>query len=164
MTISSPRTVHRAPLRFFRSLQVHQGDIVLLFPILTGEVGELGKEEVDQRRFARAVSPYQALQPREAEHIAMRVVRLDQPDAVKEDALAPLKGDLLLLVFHPRHQAHGHPSRPKLLQISAGGKRRWAETRSMVRVVAITSAAGMPLSVTSPTTRPRRPSSSSNRS
>jgi hypothetical protein len=47
MMISSPGTVHRALLRFFRSLQVHQGDIVLLFPILTGEVDELGEEEVD---------------------------------------------------------------------------------------------------------------------
>src|SRR5829696_7088111 len=109
MMFSSPGTVHRAPLRFFRSLQIHQGDIVLLFPILTGEVGELGKEEVDQRRFARAVSPYQALQPREAEHIAMRVVRLDQPVAVKEDALAPLKGDLLLSYSIPGIRPKGTP-------------------------------------------------------
>src|ERR671914_313173 len=116
---TSPGTVHQAPLRFFRSLQVHQGDIVLLFPILTGEVGELGEEEVDQRRFVRVVRPYQALQPREAEHLVVRVVRLNQPVAVKQDALAPLKGDLLLLVFHPRHQAQGHPSRPELLHITA---------------------------------------------
>ena len=35
---------------------------------------------------------------------------------------------------------------------------------SMPRVVAITSAAGMPLPVASPTTRPSRPSSSSRKS
>jgi len=40
----------------------------------------------------------------------------------------------------------------------------WATARSMPRVVAITNAAGMPLPVASPTTRPRRPSGSSKKS
>src|SRR5215213_8633764 len=48
-----------------------------------------------------------------------------------------------------------------LFKTSPGELRRWAEARSMVRVVAITRAAGTPLSVTSPTTRPKWPLSSS---
>ena len=47
---------------------------------------------------------------------------------------------------------------------SPGESSRWAEARSMVRVVAITMAAGTPLSVTSPTTSPRWSSSSSKKS
>src|SRR5215204_2218483 len=81
-------TPHSSPI--LRTPPGHQGDIVLLFPVLTGKIDELGEEEIDQRRFARAVSSYQPLQPREAEHLVVRVVRLNQPVAVKEDALAPI--------------------------------------------------------------------------
>ena len=44
------------------------------------------------------------------------------------------------------------------LEHRAGLDQRWAEARSTLRVAAITSAAGTPLSVTSPTTKPTRPS------
>jgi hypothetical protein len=40
----------------------------------------------------------------------------------------------------------------------------WATARSMLRVLAITKAAGTPLPVASPTTMPKRPSSSSKKS
>ena len=45
-----------------------------------------------------------------------------------------------------------------------GSIRRWAEARSTLRVAAITSAAGTPLSVTSPITIPSRPSGRSMKS
>ena len=45
-----------------------------------------------------------------------------------------------------------------------GSSRRWAVARSTLRVAAITIAAGTPLSVTSPTTRPIRPPGSSMKS
>jgi hypothetical protein len=63
---------------FSRSRQGHQSDVVLLLPVLTGEAGEFGEEEVDQGRPTRAVSPYQVLQPGEAEHLAVQVVGLYQ--------------------------------------------------------------------------------------
>jgi hypothetical protein len=42
-------------------------------------------------------------QPREAEHLSLGVVGLDQPVAVEEDALASIDHYLPLLVAHPRH-------------------------------------------------------------
>jgi hypothetical protein len=41
--------------------------------------------------------------PREAEHLAFRVVGLYQPVAVEQDALASIDHYLLLLVAHPWH-------------------------------------------------------------
>src|SRR5215217_5552225 len=94
--------------RVCRSLQTHQGDVVLLLPSLSCEASELREEKLDQRSSpSNALSPYQALKPREAEHFMVRVVRLDQPVAVEEDPLTLLQGDLLLLVVHPRHKAQG---------------------------------------------------------
>src|SRR3712207_3165774 len=100
------------PSQLLRSLQGHQRDVVLLLPVLAGEAGELGEEEADQRRAPRAVGPHQALQPREAEHLAPLIVRLDETVAVEQDALALLQNDLLLLVGHPRHEPERHPRRP----------------------------------------------------
>src|SRR5215208_4476720 len=40
---------------------------------------------------------------------------LYQPVAVEQDAFAPLQGDLLLLIAHPRHKAQGHPPSPQFL-------------------------------------------------
>lgn len=47
---------------------------------------------------------------------------------------------------------------------SAGEACSWAAVRSMVRVAVITSAAGTPLSVTSPITMPNRPSENGKKS
>src|SRR5215212_6158068 len=44
------------------------------------------------------------LQPRETEHLTLRVVRLYQPVAVEQHALALLQHYLLLLIAHPRHE------------------------------------------------------------
>src|SRR5215213_2958716 len=38
-----------------------------------------------------------------------------QPVAVEQDALAPLQGDLLLLIAHRRYKSQGHPPSPKFL-------------------------------------------------
>src|ERR687891_707175 len=53
--------------------------------------------------------------PWEAEHLAFRVVSLDQAIAVEQDSLALLQLDLLLLIGHPRHQPQRHTPRPKLV-------------------------------------------------
>src|SRR3712207_9398898 len=73
------------PSRLLRSLEGDQGDVVLLLPVLAGKAGELGEEEADQRRAPRAVGPHQALQPREAEHLAPLIVRLDEAVARSEE-------------------------------------------------------------------------------
>src|SRR5215216_632075 len=98
----------------------------------------------------------ESLQPREAEHLTLGVVSLDQAIAVEKDAVALLQHSLLLLVEHAGHKPKGHPPSPKLRGV--------AGSPLVTQVVAITRAAGTPLSVTSPTTRPRWPSSSSRKS
>src|SRR5829696_1579269 len=63
-----------------------------------------------------ACSENERLQLREAEHLAFRVVGLDQPVAVEEGRLAGLQGRLLLLIAHPWHKPQGHPSSPEFLR------------------------------------------------
>ena len=53
-----------------------------------------------------------------------------------------------------------HSSSLARLSTAPGSTRRGASERRMLCVVAITMAAGTPLSVTSPTTSPMRPSGS----
>src|SRR5215210_1820616 len=90
-----------APSQLLRSLESDQRDVVLLLPVLAGEAGELGEEEADQRRAARAVSPYQALQPGEAEHLTLRIVRLDEAVAVEQEVIPRGENGFFLLVEHP---------------------------------------------------------------
>jgi hypothetical protein len=47
--------------------------------------------------------------PRKAEHLTMRVVRLNRPIAVEESDLIRLEYRLHLLVAHPQHKVQGHP-------------------------------------------------------
>src|SRR5215216_6887208 len=54
------------------------------------------------------------LQPRKTEHLTLRVVRLYQPVAAEQHALALLQHYLLLLIAHPRHEP-----RPPILLASA---------------------------------------------
>ena len=54
------------------------------------------------------------LQPREAEHLALRVVRLDDPVGVQQQAVAGREHDLVLLVLHPGQQAERHAAGAQL--------------------------------------------------
>jgi hypothetical protein len=57
-------------------------------------------------------------QPRETEHLTLRIVCLYQPVAVEEGCLASIEFDLPLLVAHPWQEAQGHPPGSYLLAIS----------------------------------------------
>ena len=153
----------------------------------------------------------------EAEHVAYRVVRLDEAVTVEQDALALLQDYLLLLVAHPRQEPQRRipvalsssapslrPARRRRADRVPRWRRRDGRSRGrdrvqagdehvgwyvgdedvvdasgppparralgggagMLRVVAMTMAAGTPLSVTSPTTSPcgRLPGRGSRRS
>src|SRR5215217_8515823 len=52
---------------------------------------------------------HQPPKPREAEHLAVGVMRLDNTVAVKEGAIADLQHDLLLLITSAGHEAQRHP-------------------------------------------------------
>src|SRR5215208_6358426 len=86
--------------RVCRSLQTHQGDVVLLLPSLSCKASELREEKLDQRSSpSNALSPHQARKPREAEHLTLnltlRVVGLYQTGSL---LLVPaLPGTLLQL-------------------------------------------------------------------
>src|SRR5918995_1213157 len=87
--------------------------------------GSLGTENLAMVRRSsasvRAVRPDQPLQAREAEHIPLRVVGLDQAVAVEQHGISPLQHYLLLLVTHPRQQPERHPRRPELLRAATTG-------------------------------------------
>ena len=72
-----------------RPLEGDQGDVVLLLPVRPGEPIELAQEELDELRAAGA-SVHEFRQPREAEHLALGIVGLDQAVAVQQHGVADL--------------------------------------------------------------------------
>ena len=84
------------------------GDVVLLLGVRAGEGLEVREHAVDQLLTARGVG-HGLLEAREAEHVAVGVVRLDHAVGVQQDAVAGLERGLLLLVGHARHQPSGMP-------------------------------------------------------
>src|SRR5688500_14699625 len=73
---------------------------------------------VKERSLSIRKSTNEPPQPREAEHLALGVVGLDQAVAVEEGAIASLQHSLLLLIGHPRHQPKRHPPRPQLVGLA----------------------------------------------
>src|ERR671914_1968804 len=94
--------------------QGKEGNVVLLLPALPHEGVQFLQENVTKWPLL-SVLGNECPQPREAEHLALRVVGLYQSIAVEQCYLASIEFDLLLLVAHAWHKPKGHPSRPQLL-------------------------------------------------
>src|SRR5215213_2751608 len=97
------------------TLERKEGDIVLLLPAFSNEGVELPQEKVPQRSLLSSVLCDERPKPREAEHLALRIVGLYQPVAVEEGAIVPLQYYLFLLITHSRHKSKGHTPGPQLL-------------------------------------------------
>src|SRR5919198_5738576 len=110
------------PHRARPALQGDQGDVVLLLPVRAGELRELLQQPVDQRLAASGGLADHGGDPREAEHLAVRAVRLGQAVGVEQDRVAGPEGGLLLLVIHAGHQAERHPGRAQLPDLPAAGR------------------------------------------
>ena len=85
----------------------------------TGEGTELGQAQVDQRLAGRALT-HQGRDPREAEHLAVRRVRLGQAVAVQQRAVTRLELEGHLLVRAARHQAQRHAAGAQFLHAALG--------------------------------------------
>ena len=57
----------------------------------------------------------QTAQLRETQHLALRVVRFDQPITIEQQRITRLQHNLFLLVGHPGQQAQRHAARPQFL-------------------------------------------------
>ena len=64
--------------------------------------------------------PTSSRDPREAEHLPVGRVRLGQPVAVQQRAVAGLELEALFLVVHAGHQPERHAAGPQLLHAVAG--------------------------------------------
>src|ERR687898_2392524 len=91
--------------------QRKEGDVILLFPTLPNEGVEFLQAEIPQRVLLTLLVNKRP-KPREADHLAFRIVGLYQPVAVEKDIIARLEHYLLLLVTHPRHEPQGHTPGP----------------------------------------------------
>src|SRR6266567_82064 len=95
-----------------RSLQRHQGHIILLLPSFTGKAFEFAQQDLDER--CPIGMPFeQYLETRCVEHLAPGVMRLHQAIAVEEEALSRCYGDFILLVSAPRHHPQRHACSPQ---------------------------------------------------
>src|SRR6185437_13164809 len=81
-----------------RALERYQRDVVFLLVIRSGEVAELGQAQVD-KGLPRGALADQLRDPREAEHLPVGRVRLGQPVAVQQGAVAGLELETLFLVI-----------------------------------------------------------------
>ncbi len=111
--------IGQADLTAAGPLESDQGDVVLLIPAPADEPVELVEQVVDQVA-ARPLDGHQLLEPGEAEHGAGRIVRLDEPVAIEQDALAGGEDRLVLRVVHPGQQPERHPGRPELDDLVGG--------------------------------------------
>ena len=80
---------------------------------------QVGEDAVDQLAAAGVVG-HALLEAREAEHLALGVVRLDDAVGVQEQRVAGLQDGLLLLVGHAGHQAERHAAGAQLLGAVGG--------------------------------------------
>src|SRR5215210_9012805 len=104
------RAVRRSALGS-RSVKRQQGNVVFLLPLFSGKALQLGQQRIDQRR-TTWVCIDKPLHSWNTKHLTARVVSLDQPIAIEEDAISRLERDLLLLVAHVGHQAQRHAGSP----------------------------------------------------
>src|SRR5918995_5206201 len=95
-----------------KSLERQQGNVIFLLPLISGELLQLGQQRIDQRRTAW-VCTNKPLHSWSTKHLTLRVVSLDQPVAVEEDARSRVQRDLLLFVAHGWHQTQRHTGRPQ---------------------------------------------------
>ncbi len=181
-------------------------DVVLLLPCRAGEPVQRVEQPVEQLA-AGVVDGHLLAQAREAVHLLVGVVGLDEAVGVEQDVAARVDDPFGLLVDDARQQPERHPGGAQLddavvgpdvrqvvpgvghddparspapgsrtgrsrtsgpasraragrwrdARITAGESLRDASARRIECVRAMTSAAGTPLSVTSPTAMPMRP-------
>src|SRR5687767_11870215 len=94
------------------SLERQEGNVVLLFPLFSGEPLQLGQKRIDQPG-TLCVRTDELLYSWETEHLVVLVVGFRQPVAVEQYVLPGLEGDVFLFVGHARHQAQGHAGSPE---------------------------------------------------
>src|SRR5665809_173294 len=80
-----------------QSLQRHQRDVVLLFPVWAGDTFELGHERFDQVVLATTVG-HDLDDPREAKHVCLGALGLGEAIAVQEQARSRWDHRVLQLV------------------------------------------------------------------
>ena len=102
-----------------RALEHDHGDVVLLLGVRPGVGVEVGEDAVDQLGAAGVVGDA-LLEAREAEHLAVGVVRLDDAVGVQEQGVAGLEHGLLLLVGHAGHEAERHAAGAQLVRAVGG--------------------------------------------
>ena len=94
-------------------MQGDEGDVVLLLPVRTGEPVQ-GVEEPIEQLAAGVVHDHLLAQAREAVHLPVRVVCLDESVGVEQDVASRSDDRLGLLVLDPGQEAEGHPGGPQL--------------------------------------------------
>src|SRR6185437_5852423 len=102
-----------------RALERYQRDVVFLLVIRSGEGAELRQAQVD-KGLPRGSLADQLRDSREAEHLPVRRVRLGQPVAVQQGAVAGLELEGLFLVVHAGHQPERHAAGSQLLHAVPG--------------------------------------------
>src|SRR6266568_4680297 len=99
-TLFSRLVVHREQLS--RSLQHHQGYVILLLPSLAGKVLQLAEHEIDE--WSPIGMPCEeGLEARKAEHLTPGIMGLYQAVAVEKQALSKGQSCFVFIVTCARH-------------------------------------------------------------
>src|SRR2546421_9450393 len=102
--------VHREQLS--RSLQHHQGYVILLLPALAGKALQFAEHEIDEWRPIGMLCE-QGLEARKAEHLTPVIMSLYQAVAVEKQALSRRQHCFVFIVTCARQQTKRHASRPE---------------------------------------------------